>query len=94
MLVVEAELLPPTWYQAGGTGPRVIDAERPATRFTEVAGHTNVKTEITEVIDYVRDPGRNHRAGGADRAGASVIHVAPTGLGLAEPAQSPMRVSS
>ena len=37
---------------------RVIDAERPATRFADVAGYTTVKTEISEVVDYLRDPGR------------------------------------
>src|SRR6185503_9751416 len=30
---------------------RVIDAERPATRFTDVAGYAAVKTEISEVVD-------------------------------------------
>src|SRR5580693_9788176 len=35
---------------------RVIDAERPVTRFTDVAGYTAVKTEISEVVDYLRDP--------------------------------------
>ena len=63
--------------EAGGMGglnsltkakARVIDAERPATRFTDVAGYANVKTDITEVVDYLRDPGRYHRAGRADRA--------------------------
>jgi ATP-dependent Zn protease len=53
--------------QAGGMGglnsltkakARVIDAERPTTRFTDVAGYTTVKTEITEVVDCLRDPGR------------------------------------
>jgi cell division protease FtsH len=44
---------------------RVIDAERPATRFTDVAGYPAVKTEISEVVDYLRDPGRYHRAGAA-----------------------------
>jgi cell division protease FtsH len=34
---------------------RVIDAERPATRFTDVAGYASVKTEISEVVDYLRD---------------------------------------
>ena len=41
---------------------RVIDGERPATRFTDVAGYAHVKTEIGEVVDYLRDPGRYHRA--------------------------------
>jgi cell division protease FtsH len=34
---------------------RVIDAERPATRFADVAGYASVKTEISEVVDYLRD---------------------------------------
>src|SRR5580704_8436220 len=42
---------------------RVIDGERPGTRFTDVAGYEAVKTEIGEVVDYLRDPGRYHRAG-------------------------------
>ena len=46
---------------------RVFDAGRPVTRFTDVAGYTAVKTEISEVVDYLRDPGRYHRAGRADR---------------------------
>ena len=46
---------------------RVIDAERPVTRFTDVAGYTAVKTEISEVVDYLRDPARYHRPGRADR---------------------------
>ena len=37
---------------------RVIDGERPTTRFTDVAGYAAVKTEISEVVDYLRDPGR------------------------------------
>ena len=42
---------------------RVIDAERPTTRFTDVAGYPAVKTEIGEVVDYLRDPARYHAAG-------------------------------
>jgi pimeloyl-ACP methyl ester carboxylesterase len=58
--------------QAGGLGgvgsltkakARVIDAERPATRFADVAGYPAVKTEIGEIVDYLRDPARYHRAG-------------------------------
>ena len=58
---------------------RVIDAERPATRFTDVAGYTNVKTEITEVVDYLRDPGRYHRAGA--RGPRGVLMAGPPGTG-------------
>jgi cell division protease FtsH len=58
---------------------RVIDAERPATRFTDVAGYTSVKTEISEVVDYLRDPGRYHRAGA--RGPHGVLMAGPPGTG-------------
>ena len=78
--------------QAGGLGgglgapdsvtkakARVIDAERPATRFTDVAGYAAVKTEISEVVDYLRDPGRYHRAGA--RGPRGVLMAGPPGTG-------------
>src|SRR5258705_492836 len=72
----------------GGTGglgglakakARVIDGERPATRFTDVAGYAAVKTEISEVVDYLRDPGRYHRAGA--RGPRGVLMAGPPGTG-------------
>jgi cell division protease FtsH len=74
--------------QAGGLGgltsltkakAQVIDAERPATRFTDVAGYTAVKTEIGEVVDYLRDPGRYRRAGA--RGPRGVLMAGPPGTG-------------
>jgi len=58
---------------------RVIDGERPATRFTDVAGYVTVKTEISEVVDYLRDPGRYHRAGA--RGPRGVLMAGPPGTG-------------
>jgi cell division protease FtsH len=58
---------------------RVIDAERPATRFTDVAGYPAVKTEIGEIVDYLRDPGRYHRAGA--RGPRGVLMAGPPGTG-------------
>jgi cell division protease FtsH len=58
---------------------RVIDAERPGTRFTDVAGYAAVKTEISEVVDYLRDPGRYHRAGA--RGPRGVLMAGPPGTG-------------
>jgi cell division protease FtsH len=58
---------------------RVIDAERPVTRFTDVAGYAAVKTEISEVVDYLRDPGRYHRAGA--RGPHGVLMAGPPGTG-------------
>jgi cell division protease FtsH len=75
--------------QAGGPGSgfggltkakaKVIDAERPTTRFTDVAGYPAVKTEISEVVDYLRDPGRYHRAGA--RGPRGVLMAGPPGTG-------------
>jgi len=58
---------------------RVIDGERPVTRFTDVAGYAAVKTEISEVVDYLRDPGRYHRAGA--RGPRGVLMAGPPGTG-------------
>jgi cell division protease FtsH len=77
--------------QAGGLGglgapnsvtkakARVIDGERPATRFTDVAGYSAVKTEISEVVDYLREPRRYHRAGA--RGPRGVLMAGPPGTG-------------
>ena len=78
--------------QAGGLGgglghltsltkakARVIDGERPTTRFSDVAGYSAVKTEISEVVDYLRDPGRYHRAGA--RGPRGVLMAGPPGTG-------------
>ena len=70
------------WAGCGGLAKakaRVIDAERPATRFTDVAGYAAVKTEISEVVDYLRDPGRYHRAGA--RGPRGVLMAGPPGTG-------------
>ena len=58
---------------------RVIDAERPAARFTDVAGYPAVKTEIGEVVDYLRDPGRYQQAGA--RGPRGVLMAGPPGTG-------------
>jgi cell division protease FtsH len=58
---------------------RVIDDERPATRFADVAGYPAVKTEVMEVVEYLRDPGRYHRAGA--RGPRGVLMAGPPGTG-------------
>src|SRR5713101_2883319 len=58
---------------------RVIDAERPATRFADVAGYPAVKTEVMEVVEYLRDPARYHRAGA--RGPRGVLMAGPPGTG-------------
>jgi cell division protease FtsH len=58
---------------------RVIDTGRPATRFTDVAGYPAVKTEVSEVVDYLRDPARYHAAGA--RGPRGVLMAGPPGTG-------------
>jgi cell division protease FtsH len=58
---------------------RVVDAERPVTRFADVAGYPAVKTEVSEVVDYLRDPGRYQAAGA--RGPRGVLMAGPPGTG-------------
>ena len=44
-----------------------------------MAGYAAVKTEISEVVDYLRDPGRYHRAGA--RGPRGVLMAGPPGTG-------------
>jgi len=70
---------------AGGIGgfsrarSKVIDTERPTTRFTDVAGYTGAKREIEEVVDYLGDPDRYTQIGATGPRG--VLLVGPPGTG-------------
>ena len=66
----------------GGIGrskAKVTDAERPATRFSDVAGYEGAKQEIAEVIDFLRSPDRYAKAGAIGPRG--VLMVGPPGTG-------------
>lgn len=63
----------------GRSGAKIIEAERPTTRFGDVAGYEGVKQEIDEVVDFLRDPGRYAAAGAKPPRG--VIMVGPPGTG-------------
>ena len=58
---------------------RVTDAERPATRFDDVAGYEGVKLEVREVVDYLQHPARYRRAGAQGPRG--LLLVGPPGTG-------------
>ena len=58
---------------------RVVDAERPVTRLADVAGYPVVKTEIGEIVDYLRHPDRYHLAGA--RGPRGVLMAGPPGTG-------------
>jgi cell division protease FtsH len=64
---------------AGRSRAKVFDAERPQTRFSDVAGYDGAKAEITEVVDFLRHPDRYRRAGATPPRG--VLMVGPPGTG-------------
>jgi cell division protease FtsH len=66
----------------GGIGrsrSKVFDAERPDTTFADVAGYEGAKREVTEVVDFLKNPDRYRRAGAVGPKG--VLMVGPPGTG-------------
>jgi cell division protease FtsH len=63
----------------GRRKPRVIDAGRPTTKFTDVAGYTGVKQEIGEVVEFLRDAPKYAAAGAVGPKG--VLMSGPPGTG-------------
>jgi cell division protease FtsH len=63
----------------GRSKAKIIEAERPTTRFDDVAGYEGVKQEISEIVDFLRDPDRYAAAGAKPPRG--VIMVGPPGTG-------------
>jgi cell division protease FtsH len=62
-----------------GSRAKVYDAERPTTRFSDVAGYEGAKQEISEVVDFLKQPERYARAGAMGPRG--VLMVGPPGTG-------------
>jgi cell division protease FtsH len=63
----------------GRSRAKVFDAERPQTKFSDVAGYDGAKAEINEIVDFLRNPGRYQRAGAMAPRG--VLMVGPPGTG-------------
>jgi cell division protease FtsH len=63
----------------GRSRAKVFDAERPKTRFSDVAGYEGPKAEIAETVDFLRNPDRYTRAGAMPPRG--VLMVGPPGTG-------------
>ncbi len=63
----------------GRSKVKIIEAERPTTRFDDVAGYEGVKQEIGEVVDFLRNPSRYAAAGAKGPRG--VVMVGPPGTG-------------
>jgi cell division protease FtsH len=63
----------------GRSRAKVFDAERPDTKFSDVAGYEGAKSEISEVVDFLRKPDRYTRVGATVPRG--VLMVGPPGTG-------------
>ncbi len=75
--------------RSGGTGgllgafgqskARLYDPERPGTTFADVAGIDEVKKELEELVDFLREPQKYERLGGMVPKG--VLLIGPPGTG-------------
>jgi cell division protease FtsH len=63
----------------GRSRAKVFDVERPSTTFADVAGYEGAKSEIAEVVDFLRSPERYTRVGALVPRG--VLMVGPPGTG-------------
>jgi cell division protease FtsH len=63
----------------GASKAKVYDEDRPKTRFDDVAGYEGAKREISEVVDFLKNPERYTAAGAVGPRG--VLMVGPPGTG-------------
>jgi cell division protease FtsH len=63
----------------GRSRAKVFDEERPSTTFADVAGYEGAKSEIAEVVDFLRKPDRYTKVGALVPRG--VLMVGPPGTG-------------
>jgi len=63
----------------GSSRAKVYDEQRPSTRFIDVAGYEGAKSEISEVVDFLKNPQRYAAAGAVTPRG--VLMVGPPGTG-------------
>ena len=63
----------------GQSKARLYDPERPGTTFADVAGIDEVKQELAELVDFLREPQKYERLGGTVPKG--VLLIGPPGTG-------------
>ena len=66
----------------GQSKARVYDPERPATTFDDVAGIDEVKADLQELVDFLKEPQKYTRLGGAAPKGVLLIGAPGTGKTL------------
>jgi cell division protease FtsH len=63
----------------GRSRGKLFDTEKPSTTFADVAGYEGAKREVTEVVDFLKNPDQYRRAGAIGPRG--VLMVGPPGTG-------------
>jgi len=66
----------------GQSSARVYDVEQPKTTFDDVAGIDEVKAELMEVVDFLKEPQKYQRLGGTVPKGVLLIGAPGTGKTL------------
>ncbi|MDI3341694.1 MAG: ATP-dependent zinc metalloprotease FtsH [Sphaerobacter sp.] len=66
-------------FSFGRSRARVYDAERPRVTFADVAGEEEAKAELSEVVDFLRNPMKYHAIGA--RLPRGILLVGPPGTG-------------
>ncbi len=66
----------------GQSGARLYNAEHPPTTFADVAGIDEVKAELHEVVDFLKEPTKYERLGGTVPKGVLLIGAPGTGKTL------------
>src|SRR5579859_1440390 len=66
----------------GQSRARVYDVERPGVTFNDVAGIDEVKAELQEVVDFLKEPTKYQRLGGTMPKGVLLIGAPGTGKTL------------
>jgi len=66
----------------GQSRARLYDADRPAVNFGDVAGIDEVKADLQEIVDFLREPKKYQRLGGAIPKGVLLIGAPGTGKTL------------
>ena len=66
-------------FSFGRSKARVYDAERPRVTFADVAGEEEAKAELSEVVDFLRNPMKYHAIGA--RLPRGILLVGPPGTG-------------
>jgi cell division protease FtsH len=69
-------------FGLGRTQARLYDPERPSTTFADVAGIDESKEELTEIVDFLKEPLRYQRLGGTIPKGVLLVGAPGTGKTL------------